>query len=348
VKIRILVILVIFAMVATNIFTATGSLNEVNITSINQIKIKNSESSSDKNNQIIDQELIDCNYDQLDQYQETYTNLVAPIYVECRVAQSFIPTYPILTRVELLFNIWNNIDYELKVSISQGLNFNNDDLINITIIPDIIEDTIEWVEIDFPDINVTPGERYFIVCRCDEGRLEPPFFYGWMYNDEYDSYLNGDLWHSLLDNGYIWYRDKRDVDTCFRTYGIPNEPPLQPTIKGITNGNAGENYSYTIEVSDPEGNDVFYLIDWGDNSMEEWIGPYISGEEVIVQHIWDRQGSYEVRVKAKDIYDDESEWSESIFVNMPKHKIITLIILKLFEKHQKFFPLINSLIENLN
>ncbi|RLF44681.1 MAG: hypothetical protein DRN29_08030, partial [Thermoplasmata archaeon] len=48
-----------------------------------------------------------------------------------------------------------------------------------------------------------------------------------------------------------------------------------------------------------------------------WLGPYKSGEKIVISHSWNRRGSYEVRVKAKDIYGRESEWSDPLPVKMP-------------------------------
>lgn len=53
------------------------------------------------------------------------------------------------------------------------------------------------------------------------------------------------------------------------------------------------------------------------------LGPYKSGEELKLTHSWDEQGTYSIRVKARDTNDLESDWAE-FEVSMPKTKIISL------------------------
>jgi len=91
----------------------------------------------------------------------------------------------------------------------------------------------------------------------------------------------------------------------------PNSPPSPPSIDGPTSGKAGEEYRYTFATTDPDGDDVYYYIEWGDGQIEEWVGPYTS-EEISLTHIWNEQGMYTIKVKAKDSHDDESEWSEPL------------------------------------
>jgi len=75
-----------------------------------------------------------------------------------------------------------------------------------------------------------------------------------------------------------------------------NNAPYTPIITGETNGDIQTSYDYTIQTTDPDQNDVLYHIDWGDNTttitdLNE------SRVVVIVSHIWDTEGTYNVRVK---------------------------------------------------
>ncbi len=93
-------------------------------------------------------------------------------------------------------------------------------------------------------------------------------------------------------------------------------PPYPPTITGPTYGNSGTAYSYEFKTIDPNGDDVYYYIDWGDDTLEEWIGPHTSGEEITISHTWIERGTYEIKAKAKNIYGTESEWGY-LEVTMP-------------------------------
>ncbi|UCF12910.1 MAG: PKD domain-containing protein [Thermoplasmatales archaeon] len=99
----------------------------------------------------------------------------------------------------------------------------------------------------------------------------------------------------------------------WKAAGLPthgNQPPDAPMITGPTEGKAGVEYEYTFNATDPDGEDVYYYIDWGDDNYSGWFGPYFSGENVSVNHTWDEMGTYDINAKAKDIYDDEGNWSE--------------------------------------
>jgi hypothetical protein len=58
------------------------------------------------------------------------------------------------------------------------------------------------------------------------------------------------------------------------------------------------------------GHPVQYLFDWGDGNTSGWIGPFASGQEIIVNYKWSNLGTYTISCKAKDIYGAESNWSE--------------------------------------
>jgi len=97
---------------------------------------------------------------------------------------------------------------------------------------------------------------------------------------------------------------------------IKSLPPYSPSIKGPISGEVKIEYEYTFNTMDPNGNDVYYYIEWGDGSIEEWIGPYDSGEEVTKGHKWDEKGNYTIRAKAKDVRDLKSGWSEPLIVRI--------------------------------
>jgi len=61
---------------------------------------------------------------------------------------------------------------------------------------------------------------------------------------------------------------------------------------------------------DPEENDIYYKIDWGDGTQTDWLGPYDSGEGITQMHIWETEDIYSVRAKSKDDpHGEESAWS---------------------------------------
>jgi hypothetical protein len=80
-----------------------------------------------------------------------------------------------------------------------------------------------------------------------------------------------------------------------------NQPPNKPRINGKAVGRPGT-YKYKFNVTDPNGNNVSYLIDWGDGIIDFWTGWYSSGEEVTIEHTYSKFGKYIIGALAKDIY----------------------------------------------
>jgi len=90
---------------------------------------------------------------------------------------------------------------------------------------------------------------------------------------------------------------------------IGNQPPAPPTIIGPKCGDAGEELIYTFVSDDYEGHDIYYYVDWGDGTFDDWFGPFASGEETTASHTWDTDGEYDIKAMAKDAHDFESDWS---------------------------------------
>jgi hypothetical protein len=76
-------------------------------------------------------------------------------------------------------------------------------------------------------------------------------------------------------------------------------------IKGPRLGRSGIDYNYKFKINDPDGNDFLFFVDWGDGSSTDWIGPYESEVFVILNHTWPKNGTYKIRVLAKDFNETE-------------------------------------------
>lgn len=107
---------------------------------------------------------------------------------------------------------------------------------------------------------------------------------------------------------------------CVRGGLTNNQAPEKPNRpNGETSGSAGNKYTYLSSTADVDGDQVYYWFDWGDNTNSGWLGPYNSGGEVSATHTWAQRGNYQIKVKAKDINNAQSEWSESLSISMPKN-----------------------------
>jgi VCBS repeat-containing protein len=98
----------------------------------------------------------------------------------------------------------------------------------------------------------------------------------------------------------------------------PNAPPLKPSRPtGPSSGKIRKEYTYNATTTDPNNHQVYYMWDWGDGTTSEWVGPYNSGVLTQAKHTWTKKGSYGIKVKAKDSYGAESNWSDPLPITMP-------------------------------
>jgi agmatine deiminase len=114
-----------------------------------------------------------------------------------------------------------------------------------------------------------------------------------------------------------------------------NDPPAKPQRpSGEVSGKIKTTYTYSTRTTDPDGDEVYYLWDWGDGNFSEWLGPFASGVTASAEKSWAVKGTYAVRVKAKDVHGNESNWSEPLSVTMPRNREM---ILTFIEKLQHWF-----------
>ena len=127
-----------------------------------------------------------------------------------------------------------------------------------------------------------------------------------------------------------------------------NTPPAAPSVNGPETGKPKEPYSCTVVAVDPDGDQVSYFIDWGDNTSETWPGMYDSNITITVEHTFLYKGTYHIKVKARDTSGAESEWGY-LQVKMPisaslEHHPILGILERFFEHHPHAFPILRSLL----
>jgi len=96
------------------------------------------------------------------------------------------------------------------------------------------------------------------------------------------------------------------------TFSTGNSSPDTPTISGPSQGDINTSYNFYSCTNDSDGDILFYLFYWGDGNFSTWTGPHTSGLSNYKSHSFTEQGGYYVKVKAKDIFYNETNWSESI------------------------------------
>jgi predicted secreted protein len=129
------------------------------------------------------------------------------------------------------------------------------------------------------------------------------------------------------------------------TVVIGNHPPDTPTIDGPNSGKPNNEYEYSFNATDPEGDPVMYIIDWGDDNTE-WTEYSDSGEEIFIKHTWTSQGTFTIKAQAIDIHGAESEWAE-FQVTIPRIKTCNYnfnLLEWLFYRFPNAFPILRYIL----
>jgi hypothetical protein len=111
--------------------------------------------------------------------------------------------------------------------------------------------------------------------------------------------------------------------TWFVVYNLVPEIPELP--EGTTFGVINKQYVYTSSSIDYDGDELYYLWDWGDGTFSDWLGPYDHSENCMATHNWTSPGVFDVKVKVKDVIDVESNWSDLLPVEIIIDNIIPLV-----------------------
>ena len=173
-----------------------------------------------------------------------------------------------------------------------------------------------------------------------------PYSYNWDFGDTYTSdEQNPQHKYTTQGNYTVTLTVTDDTGNTSDDYTWAwiqdgNSPPDTPDIDGPNHGIEKKLYTYTFTTTDAEGLQVWYYIDWDDGSNTGWIGPYNSGIVITKEHKWIEQGTYTIKCKAKDPYDDESPYGE-LTVKMPRDKAISNSLLLRFLEQ---YPLLNRLL----
>jgi hypothetical protein len=196
----------------------------------------------------------------------------------------------------------------------------------------------------------TPGVYYFVAkAQVDQvyGNVLEPDVYGddpylrmikERTNDSYYEVLEGTDGTEEIFGQTWWYSDIIQVN-------VLNEAPDKPSKPdGPKSGKTGQEYTYSTKTFDDDGDNVYFLWDWGDGTTSEWEGPFYPAETAESTHTWTSSGNYQIKVKSKDIHDYESDWSDTLLVTIPRSREnVRPILLRIIEQLQQTFPIFSFL-----
>jgi len=177
--------------------------------------------------------------------------------------------------------------------------------------------------------------------RVKEGQSATTYNPGTMdYSTKYYWKIKAIDEHGATKTGPIWEFTTAEEGA--------NQPPGAPDVDGPTQGKVEVEYDYTFVTSDPEGDDVYYRIDWGDGQVEDWFGPHDSGKTVTKSHTWSSQETYTIKAKAKDADGAESGWGELTVTISNKNKAFTNpVFIRFLERLSERFPIVFKMLNHL-
>jgi len=270
--------------------------------------------------------------DELDQQQNFYSGAAELGLTDYNFpfAQSFIPQKAVLTRIFLYVERIGQ-PYPFDLAIRKDLNGEN--LTTVSVNYNSIPVSLTWIEFNFSDIPVVIGETYYIIMSTQSKQNN---IYG-VGTGNGDPYANGSAWVG----DWVYWTDDTTFDFCFKTYG-KGKPPYKPAKpNGKTKGNVNDELIFSSSTTDPDGDQIYYNWYWGDDTYSGWIGPFNSGDIIETNHTWDKKGVYKVKIKAKDFYGAESDWSDPLSVIIPRTRTsYSLLLLRFLE----WFPLLKRIL----
>ena len=155
------------------------------------------------------------------------------------------------------------------------------------------------------------------------------------------------------DGGYVAAGNSDTTDTSgyggwdgwiIKIKNFENNAPDKPSKpSGNKKGECKTFYIYKTSTSDSDEDQLYYLWDWGDGNLSNWLGPYNSTDVCEANHSWEIKGEYSIKVKSKDSYERESEWSDPLSVNMPRIKSSNLLFMKLLERTKNIIKILRHL-----
>jgi hypothetical protein len=160
-------------------------------------------------------------------------------------------------------------------------------------------------------------------------------------------YLNGICYTS--DGGCIasgisgtWDGSKSDA-LLVKYSAFENQRPNQPDKpSGDPEGEPGKDYTFSTSCSDPDGDDLIFMWDWGDGNVSEWL------ETSSASYNWSDRGEYLVKVMAKDEHGGESDWSEAHAISIPRSRSVNRQYYRVFQRYLDVFPLLKLLLQRLD
>ena len=231
--------------------------------------------------------------------------------------QSFKAAGPNLVRVTVALAKAGNPAGDIKVSIRSTPK--GTDLASATIPRSAVTSTNyaspTWCTVQFSNgVPLTQGNTYWVVLSVT--------------STSYSNYFRVPIRSGNPYADGAWY--KGTSLTAYYNYDLllklafgsgTNAAPSQALIEsGPSSGSVGVSYSYQAKASDPDGDKVKYLFDWGDGQTSS-TALVSSNTSASLSHSWQNSGTYVVKVRAEDEHGLQGPWSSSLSVTIARAAI---------------------------
>jgi hypothetical protein len=188
---------------------------------------------------------------------------------------------------------------------------------------------------------MSPRDSIWLVKTDENGNVEWSETYGG------DKTERGYHVQQTSDDGYIVagatesYSVEGGWDGVILKYSAfnNNRPDKPSKPSGPARGKPDTEYTFTCSASDPDGDSLRYMWDWGDGSFSDWL------DTNTASHTWTTEDNFEIKVMAKDSNGGESGWSDPLSFSTPKTKHFSIPFLRFLENHPRMFPILRHLLE---
>jgi hypothetical protein len=151
--------------------------------------------------------------------------------------------------------------------------------------------------------DTDPSNRYWIMLNSWGAPFNRPSGLFRMSMD-----MNYDCYYPNLDFAFYWMA----LNIAYPS-GPNNAPTVPAAPSGPNAGYRGTSYSYSTSSTDPDGDTVKYIFDWGDGTSSE-TALVNSDASASASHIWNEAGDYVIKAMAQDSRGLSSGFSPSITV----------------------------------
>lgn len=151
--------------------------------------------------------------------------------------------------------------------------------------------------------DTDPNNRYWIMLNSWGAPFNRP---NGLFRMSMD--MNYDCHYPNLDFAFYWMA----LNIAYPS-GPNNAPTVPAAPSGPNAGYRGISYSYSTSSTDPDGDTVKYIFDWGDGTSFE-TALANSDASAYASHIWNEAGEYVIKAMAQDSRGLSSGFSPSITV----------------------------------